>query len=262
MTAEAEFWPCRVCRSINTARSTRCYRCHTPREAAAINPADMPTIGELPKVEHHAVYRSTETFAVGVTLATAVFILSGFVTFWTLFSAGTLRAERKYADASALLADRALLLGLTPVLAALALLAYALWISRVVGNLPAVGVGWSRVSPSMALIEPFIPGYNLYALPARVGEVIRKVDEKSNAIPLLGLGWILVVGPPIVAGILLRVSLVIESEDDFFRSAGFAFFLAYALQAAGLAIGLFIVWQVERLMRTRAEAGVQAAPPG
>jgi hypothetical protein len=255
MTAEADFWACRVCRSINSQRADRCYRCHTPREAAAVKPTDMPTTGSLPKLEHTAVYRSTEAFAVGVTLATAVFILSGLLTFWTAYSVGTLRAERHLADANALLSERALLIGATPVLAAVTLLAYAAWISRVVANLPAVGVGWSRVSPTMAFVEPLIPGFNLYAVPARVAEVIRKVDEHSSAIPLLGLGWILVVVPPIAAGLILRFTLVIEATDELFRTAGFAFFLAFVIEATGLGIGLFVLWQVERLMRGRAESG-------
>jgi hypothetical protein len=265
MTAEGEYWACRVCRSINTARSGRCYSCHTPREAAAVNPTDMPTTGEAPKVEHSSTFSATETFAVAVSLSTAIFIISGLVSTWTMYSIGSLRGDRHVAEANALLADRTILLALTPVLGGVALIAYALWISRVVANLPALGVGWSRVSPTMAMIEPLIPGFNLYALPARVGEVIRKLDERGAAIPLLGLGWILVVIPPIVAGILMRFSLVIEDTGDFFRTAGFLFFLVFSIEAVGLGIGLWIIWQVERLQRLRLAGGAPAtagATPG
>lgn len=260
MTGEGEYWACRVCRSINTMRAGRCYRCHTPREAAAVNPTEMPTTGEAPKVEHNATYASTETWAVVVSLATAVFIISGLVSSWTMYSIGTLRSEGDVAAANALLGDRIVFLALTPILGAVALIGYALWISRVVANLPALGVGWSRVSAQMAMLEPLIPGFNLYALPARVGEVIRKLDERSTALPLLGLGWILVVIPPIVAGVILRFSAYVEDRGDFFLTAGFLFFLVFAFEAVGLGIGLWIVWQVERLQRTRAEGGVATAP--
>jgi hypothetical protein len=254
MTSETDFWACRVCRSINTARASRCYSCHTPREAAAVNPTDMPTTGAAPKLEVQSTVSSTETFAVAVSLATAIFIFSGLISTWTMYSIGTLRAERQMAEASALLADRTILLALTPVLGVAALVAYAAWIRGVVANLPGLGLGWSRVSPDMAFIEPLIPGFNLYALPARVGEVIKKLDEHSTALPMLGLGWILVVIPPIAAGFMMRFSLLVEDTGDFFRTAGFLFLLVFAIEAVGLGIGLWIVWQVERLQRARADA--------
>jgi hypothetical protein len=259
MTAETDFWACRVCRSINTARAERCYSCHTPREAAAVKPTEMPTIGAAPRLEITATVSSTETFAVAASLATAIFIIGGLISAWTMYSVGTLRAERHVQEAYALLADRTILLAVTPVLGAVALVAYALWISRVVANLPGLGVGWSRVSPRMALLEPLIPGFNLYALPARVGEVIRKLDEQSPALPLLALGWGLVVIPPIAAGIMVRFSLLVQDTGDFFQTAGFLILLAFTIEAVGLGIGLWIVWQVERLQRTRVEAGPLAS---
>jgi hypothetical protein len=140
-----------------------------------------------------------------------------------------------------------------PVLGGVTLVAYAAWIRGVVANLPALGLGYSRVSPQMAFIEPLIPGFNIYALPARVGEVLRKLDEKGPGLPLLGLAFILVIGAPLAAAVLIRVSREFETTGDFLRTSGFTLFLAFTVQAVGIAIGLYLVWMVERLARTRAE---------
>jgi hypothetical protein len=253
------YWACRVCRSINAARSNRCYSCHTPREAAAVNPADLPTTGQAPPVEHTGTFRSSETFAVGMTLAAILFIFASLFAFFTIYSAGELRATTGRAAAEALLAERVAIMALAPIFGAAAILLYAAWISRVVWNLPAVKLGYSRVSAQMAFIEPLIPGFNLYALPARIGEALRKLDEHGPGLPLLGLSWILFVIPPVVAGVAIRLSGEVESAADFARTSGFALFLMSTFQAVGLSIGLYVAWLVERMMQARAE-GATSVP--
>src|SRR3712207_3003928 len=235
MTAESEYWACRVCRSINLRRSNRCYSCHTPREAAAVNPMDLPTTGQAPTVVHTGTYRSTETYAVLVTLAAAIFILASLAATFMLWQVAELRRGGERGASDQLFADVTPLFAVAPVLGVVALVAYAVGIRGVVANLPALGVGYSRVSPQMAFLEPLIPGFNLYALAARVGEVLRKLDEKGPGLPLLGLSFILVIGAPVVAGILIRVSREFETTGDFLRTSGFTLFLAFSVQAVGLA---------------------------
>lgn len=252
MTSEADLWACRVCRSINSRRSNRCYSCHTPREAAAVKPTDLPTTGQAPPVVHTGTYRSTETLAVTLTLAATVFILATLAATLVLWQVAELRRAGQASQSDELFAGMTPLFVVAPVLGIAALVAYAAWISRVVANLPALGLGYSRVGPQMAFLEPLIPGFNIYALPARMGEVLRKLDEKGPGVPLLGLSFILVIGAPAVAAVLIRVSREFETTGDFLRTSGFTLFLAFTVQAAGLAIGLYLVWLVERLARTRA----------
>lgn len=252
MTSEGDLWACRVCRSINSRRSNRCYSCHTPREAAAVNPTDLPTTGQAPPVEHKGTYRSTETLAVVVTLAAVAFILATLAVTYLLWQVADLRSAGERAESDALFEGLTPLFVLAPALGIAALVAYAAWIRGVVANLPALGLGYSRVSPQMAFIEPLIPGFNLYALPARVGEVLRKLDDKGPGLPLLGLSFILVIGAPAVAAVLIRISREVEATGDFLRTSGFTLFLAFTVQAVGLAIGLYLVWMVERLVRARA----------
>ena len=257
MTTESEYWACRVCRSINPRRSGRCYSCHTPREAAGVAPTDLPTTGPAAPIVHTGTYRSTETLAVVVTLAATVFIVASLGATYMLWQVAELRRGGDRAASDQLFADMTPLFALAPVVGVIALLAYAAWIRGVVTNLPALGLGYSRVSPQMAFLEPLIPGFNLYAMPARVGEVLRKLDEKGPGVPLLGLAFILVIGAPLVAAVLIRVSSEFESGGDFLRTSGFTLFLAFTVQAVGLAIGLYLIWMVERLARSRA-----AEPPG
>jgi hypothetical protein len=253
MTSETEYWACSVCRSINSRRSNRCYSCHTPREAAGVKPTDLPTTGQAPPIVHTGTYRSTEIYAVIVTLAAVVFIIGTFAATFMLWQVAELRSAGQRAASDDLFERLTPLFAAAPILGVAALVAYAVWISRVVANLPALGLGYSRVSSQMAFLEPLIPGFNIYALPARVGEVLRKLDEKGPGLPLLGLSFILVLGAPAVAAILIRVSREFETTGDFLRTSGFTLFLAFTVQAVGLAIGLYLVWLVERLARMRAE---------
>ena len=259
MTAESEYWACRVCKSINSRRSNRCYSCHTPREAAEINPRDMPTVGEMPPVVHTGAYQSTEIRAVLLTVALIAFVLGTLASTYLLWQVAALRGAGERAASDELFNGITPLLILVPVFGVLALLAYAAWISRVVSNLPALGLGYSRTSPSMAFLEPLIPGFNLYALPARLGEVLKKLDEKGNGLPLLGLAAVLFLGPALVAAVGIRISREFETTGDFLRTSGFTLFLAFVFQAMALLIGLYLVWKVERLARSLAAS--RAADP-
>ena len=253
MTAD-ELWACRVCRSINSRRANRCYSCHTPREAAEVKPADMPTTGAMPAVVHTGTYQSTEMRAVITTVAVAAFVLGTLVSTFLLWQVGSLRGAGQRQASEELFNGITPLLALVPILGIVALVAYAFWISRVVSNLPALGLGYSRVSATMAFLEPLIPGFNLYALPARLGEVLKKLDEKGNGLPLLGLASILFIGPAIIAAVAIRLSRELETTGDFLRTSGFTLFIAFVVQATGLLIGVYLIWQVERLARERAES--------
>lgn len=201
------------------------------------------------------------------TVGVVGFVLGALVSTFLLWQVGSLRGAGRLQASDELFEGITPLLALVPVFGVLALLAYAAWISRVVSNLPAIGLGYSRVSATMAFMEPLIPGFNLYALPARLGEVLKKLDEKGPGIPLLGLAAILFIGPAIAAAVAIRISRELETTADFLRTSGFILFIAFVFQAMGLLIGVYLIWQVERMARARAEdqagkarAGPDAAP--
>jgi hypothetical protein len=255
MKTEEEFWACSVCRSMNPRRSDRCYSCHTPREFAGASPAEvaMSPSGPAPMpVPIAAIYQSSESRAVIVTVATDLFLLGSAVALWAFWSIGDLRAAGRAADADRLLAQRLPVLAAAPALGVVALLAYAAWISRVVANLPALGLGFSRVSPTMAFIEPLIPGMNLYSLPARAGEVLSKLEGVGRGHVLIGLAWLIGVTPAFAAVWILRIGRFTESGADWLRTTGVTFLVTAALSGVGILIGLVVIWHIEALCRDRA----------
>lgn len=256
----SDVWVCKYCRSVNPARAGKCYSCHTPREVAGARPEDLSVTHHEAPPAVSGTYRSSELQAALLTVATGALLIGTAIAVWILWNITNLRAAGESAAADQLLADRQLLLGDVPVLAALALLAYAAWISRVVSNLPALGGGYSRVSPRWAFFEPFIPGRNLYSLPARTAEVIRKLDEQARDHVLIGLAWLLVVAPLPVVAVASRALLLFGTGADLYHVVGILSPLVFLFEAAGLVIGLVVVWRVEGLQKARlAETAAPAA---
>jgi Domain of unknown function (DUF4328) len=252
MTAESDFWACRACRSINTSRANRCYKCHVPREVAGVKPTEISVTEAPPVIGPTGTYRSSENRAVLATIATVVFILGTYVALWIGLQVGNLRADRQRDAADQLFQSSQLLLLLPAVLGVVALVAYGLWISRAVANLPPLGAGYSRVSPTWAFFEPLIPGLNLYSLPARAGEVISKLGGSTVGMPLIAISFFLVIGPPIAAGIFLRATRFVSRPlREFWGTVGPTLLLSFTIQVIGLAIALYLVWHIEGMFRRR-----------
>lgn len=251
MKSAADIWVCGVCRSINPLRSGKCYRCSTPIEVAAAKPEDLSiTHREAPPVPT-GVVRSSEARAVAVSVATVAFILSALIAAWVNWSVADLRASGEQVPAGGLLAARVPLLLLGAVIGLLALLSYAAWIRRVVENLSGLGVGYSRVSPTWAFFEPLIPGFNFYALPARMAEVIQKLGGHGSAIPLLGLALLIAIVPAVAVLYVLRFTRWFVTVADFLRAGGALVFVMLICQAIALLIGLVVLWQIEGLCRAK-----------
>jgi hypothetical protein len=252
MRSGADIWICSRCRSVNPLSRGRCYKCNTPIEVAASRPEDLAFVHEEKPPEATGTFRSSETLAVAVTVATVAFIFATFIALWTNWTATDLRAAGQPQAAATLLEERFLLLALAPICAILALVAFGAWISRVVDNLPALGAGYSKVSPTWAFFEPLIPGFNIYAIPARMAEAITKLGGNAAAMPLLGLAIVLAFGPAVVIGALLRFASGLFGEGDELRQAlAIGLMVVFAFQAVALAIGLVVVWQVEGMQRSR-----------
>lgn len=261
MTSEADFWACRACRSINTSRSSRCYKCHVPREVAGVKPTEMSVTEAPPVIGPTGTYRSSENRAVLATIATVVFILGTYVALWMGFQVGSLRADGDREAADQLLQGSQVLIALPFALGILALVAYGLWISRAVANLPPLGAGYSRVSPRWAFMEPLIPGLNLWSLPARAAEVMSKLGGSMLGTSLVAISFFLIIGPPIAAGIFLRLTrYVSDPQREFWRTLGTTLLASFTVQVVGLVIALYIVWHIEGMFRRRVAAGPAPTP--
>jgi hypothetical protein len=262
MKSAADIWICNVCRSINPISSNRCYRCHTPIQIAAAKPDEL-TVHQVPKDAHTEVvgtYRSTETLAALVTVAAVAFILATFLALFATYAVNDVRANEGREAADALFRQRLLLFIPAPVIGVLGLLVYAAWIRRVVDNLPALGLGFSRVSPTMAFVEPLIPGFNLYAIPARIAEVIQKLGGHLYATALIGLAWILVIGPALVLVYVARFTRFLGTGAELARVTSIGAIAVFVFQAIALVLMLVVLWQVEKLLRAKAAAMPAKAP--
>jgi hypothetical protein len=251
---EDDFWACSQCRSINPIKADRCYSCHTPREAAAVKPTEMPLSSKTAPLVVTETFRSSEGRAVVATFAMVLFILGTAVAVWMYWSIVDLRLEGEADSADRLLTERVPFFALAAVLGVAAFVAYGAWISRVVANLPALGVGYSRVSPTMAFIEPLLPGVNLYSLPTRAAEVVRRLDGGTGPLVLIVIAWFLAVGPAAVSVWIFRVAYLAESDVDRLRTIAATAVGLFAFQALSIALALVVIWRIEALCRARAAA--------
>jgi hypothetical protein len=244
MKSAADIWICNVCRSINPISSNRCYRCHTPIQIAAAKPDEL-TVHQVPKDAHTEVvgtYRRTETLAALVTVAAVAFILATFLALFATYAVNDVRANEGREAADALFRQRLLLFIPAPVIGVLGLLVYAAWIRRVVDNLPPLVLAFSRNSPPMAVVEPLIPGFNLYAT------------------ALIGLAWILVVGPALVLVYVAWFTRFLGTGAELARVTSIGAIAVFVLQAIALVLMLVALWQVEKLLRAKAAAMPAKAP--
>jgi hypothetical protein len=119
------------------------------------------------------------------------------------------------------------------------------------------------VSPNWAFLEPLIPGLNLYALPARAGEVITKLGGSTLGISLIAVSFFLVIGPPVAAGIFLRVSRELsDPRREFWSTLPTTLLASFTVQVVGLLMALYVVWHIEGMFRRRLAAGPDAPAAG
>jgi ribosomal protein L40E len=264
MKSAADIWICNVCRSINPINSNRCYRCHTPIQIAAAKPDEL-SVHQKPQTAHTTpvgTYRTTESLAVLVTVGAVAFMLAGLLALWTNYTINDLRASDGREAANALFQQRLLFLIPAPVIGVLALLAYAAWIRRIIENLPALGLGFARVSPTWAFVEPLIPGFNLYSIPARIAEVIEKLGGHLYATALIGLAWFLVVVPAALLVYLARFTGFLGTGAELLRVTSIGALVVFVFQVVALALMLVVLWQVEKLHRAKAASlGVANTAP-
>ena len=80
---------------------------------------------------------------------------------------------------------------------------------------------------------------------------------------LIAISFFLIIGPPIAAGIFLRLTrFVSEPPREFWRTLGTTLLASFTVQVVGLIIALYVVWHIEAMFRRRAAGeGSEAAEP-
>jgi hypothetical protein len=79
------------------------------------------------------------------------------------------------------------------------LLFFALWLSRVVSNVPALGGGIPNTTPGRAFVYTLLPVVNLLKVPAMVQDVLYRLDPKGGGRFMVGIAWFGLVGSAIIS---------------------------------------------------------------
>jgi Domain of unknown function (DUF4328) len=247
-----DVWVCGQCRSVNQARNARCYACHTPRSVAAVDPLTLSVTSTAPIITGPiGTYRST----IGMALLTSLLIVLAVAAslYHTVLAANGIQKIFDTGDVP----DRdveALSTALIVLLAtaALALLAWATWLSRAVANLPSLGVGFGRMTPGFVFIESLIPIYNIYRIHRIVADVLGRIRPAPRDQWAIIAGWLPLVLSVIIGINATRIALFSPDVKTAVEIQLLAREIAVGLQVVA---GLFLValiWRVEARMRRRA----------
>ena len=243
-TLAGDFWVCGDCRSINNAGARQCYNCRTPRDRAAVDPEsiDPSSHGPLRTIELPAFKGSRWAAVLASILILAVAVMS-----IVQFSLG--RQLVDYQERGIATAEDYAYVGSIIIvaigIALLALIAWALWLSRTVTSMPALGLGYPAANGMMAFVENFIPILNLWRVPAIVRDVARRLQPKiggdetmTRGEALVFAAWISVFGGYLVPRIL---SFFTDNRDTLVTIAG----IGLGLSVVGAVCLVVLIWWVE-----------------
>ena len=270
-----DVWFCPNCHSVNRQRDSRCYRCHTPQTAAA---GTDPEVRINAAIANRAVtkYRSTRLLAIvtiGVILVVATLGIA--ITIAGLADVAWMRDQVRSIvnggsiDEGELLRRTERLAGVLLLrlgLAIVALILFAGWLARVIGNIPALGGGIPSRTPARAFIYTLIPVWNLFKVPGMIQDALYRVEPKAGGFFMVAIAWIGLVGSWFVDQIGTRVIAARFTADVLSAgtnadaiSAGDRFVdqlvgldvVTSAMVAAGAVVLVLIMIRIQRRMVAR-----------
>ncbi len=261
-TLAGDFWVCGDCRSINNAGAKQCYNCRTPKDRAAVDPEtiDPSTHGKLREIELPPFRPSRGVATLATVGIVAIAVMQAYNTFIT---ASVIQLQ---IDGSELAPNQLAFAGTVGIItlgvAALALIGWSLWLSRVVTAMPALGLGYPAADGFMAFVENFLPGLNLYRVPAIVRDVVHRLEPGSARGEAVIFGsWLALLGGVLVPRIGAAVTgTTLQSGPDALRTAMLVAIVASVFVAIG-AVGLItLIWWMEGQIVRRRAAQLADAP--
>ena len=259
-TLAGEFWVCGDCRSINNAGARQCYNCRTPRDRAAVDPSeiDPTTHGRLREIALPE-FRSSRWAAM---LAT-ILILAVAVLQVVQFNLSAALIDQILGGTEGTL-EQLIYVGSVGIVAfgvaLLALITWALWLSRTVTSMPALGLGYPAANGMMAFVENFIPILNLYRVPAIVRDVVRRLEPKTGGDETMTRGEALVFAAwiSIIGGYLAPRVLGFFTSDV--RTLVTISGISTGLVVVGAIFLVVLIWWIEgRILRRREQQLAQGA---
>lgn len=270
---DADIWVCGECRSVNNLRSKQCYHCRTPRDVAAVDPSQIEGTGHG-KLREIALpeYRPSRVAAL---LASALLIFLPVMQIVTTIADAILFG--RILEDPALLNDPAfgqsvesLVAGSIAIatlgVAVLALIGWAFWLSRVVVAMPALGLGYPPTDGLMAFVENFLPGLNLFRVPAIVRDVIRRLDPESiQHEALIFVAWIGLLGGYLVPRFTVYLGLFGSGTlEEAVQETLVVQAIATGMVVIGATFLVVLIWWIERriVRRRAAQLAGEPAPVG
>jgi hypothetical protein len=201
-----DIWVCSTCHSINRQRGSSCYKCGAPQSAAVEVLADVRT--ELAMRSRAAVpYRTSilrsivaAAFIVAYAVLGVIVLVQGLAVTQYLRDEIPNIFEGQVDNAEIIrLAAPAVAPALMQTICGLgALLFFAAWLSRVVMNIPSLGGGTPRTTPTKAFIYPLIPFWNLFKTPPMIQDALYRVDPEAGGFFMILIAWVGLVGSAII----------------------------------------------------------------
>lgn len=203
-----DIWVCGTCHSINRQRNDKCYKCGARQDMSATGPlADLRT--ERAIVQRSSKpYRSSLIFAIIASAFILVVAVLGIIVLNESIASFRIIRDQLPGIVGGTVTEQDLLRAFAPtvvpgivraIAALVALFTFALWLSRVVANIPALGGGTASVSSTRAFITPFIPIYNLVKTPPIIQEALYRTDPRAGGFFMIAVAWIGLVGSAFVA---------------------------------------------------------------
>jgi len=197
---DSGFWVCGNCRSINAARTDRCYACRTPRALAMDPTTEEPRqkiIDDDSPLEERVemARRAGSTYSSSQQLAWIARLEVMVVTIACLalvgFDIWALRQEPTDEAFDQIASLEPFILGAVGLAWLLSFVAWGAWLRRVVANIPALGGGWPGTSPDAAFVSAVVPGSNLVWGTAVLRDAVVRLSAPGAArLGLLTAWWI------------------------------------------------------------------------
>jgi hypothetical protein len=263
--AGPEPWICGACRSVNEERSSRCYKCRTPRALAEADVSQLIVAGAGVTESTRAVTSTAQAAALGgyrssdagAGLAQCLLAATGVLAVISSIAGADLIGRVLGGETETVREDLGVLALLGFALygsAAVTLVCWAAWLSRVIDNVPKVGLGWPNLSPTQAFIENLLPGLNLFRVPAILRDVITRLEPdggRGNA--MIAAAWLGLVGGVFLPAVTNRLLLLPPiSSDSRLTVALMVGQLALGLTLVGIAFLIAIIRRIEAGMRAAA----------
>jgi hypothetical protein len=253
----AEPWVCGDCRSLNSAKATRCYRCHVPRKTAEMDAAAAASTTASPLRQERTVaahverlgttYRPTWWMAIIVVL---LIVAATLVNVYAFLALADEVARDPFITDEIVFQQLVDLSVLGTTMFFVGVLAWSVWIAFVVRNPPALVARWTRFGWFAAFIGAWVPILCAKRPYSVVRDVIATLSDQPTGASLIAAAWWLcILGYWLGGGMVVFWRTLVGADRTPLQTTAIAtqFGLLFFVPAAIFAIG--VVVSIERLQR-------------